>query len=246
MPPIYRTSDIDASGFPMSDPLPSSDMSSTRKKGPVARTDFGWRLYNARKAKNMSQKRLAQLVGVQQNTVSDAERIAIGSKHTVDFAKHLGVHPEWLATGNERHRPGYDQGISTSLTTEQSGNPEQIHGSALVTLPLISGGTLRMMDVKNDDPKLSAVERIEAVHPKLSEYAKAYRMPDDSLGPRPSKGDILEFDTVFDRTKLTGDSIVMVSRGEDFFVRRYDPIEIAANGLTIVAKMKLFYFLAED
>lgn len=100
-----------------------------------------------------------------------------------------------------------------------------------------------MISIKNDDPRIADLDRVEARSTGLSDSAKAYRMPDDSLGPRIQKGDIVEFDPVFDEDSLTGDSIVMVRTEEGrHFPRRFDPIEITANRLTLVAKARGVYF----
>lgn len=219
---------------------------------PPALSPFGLRLEAARKHAKLTQGKLAEKVGIGQPTISEA-KFAVGSKHTPALAVVLDVDPVWLSTGDPEVAPDWfdkRQGLGElPLKVVSQHDREKPTASILrpaVMLPLISGGTMTMMEVKNDDPALAAAERIEAVHPSLSDYAKAYRMPDDSLGPRPAKGDILEFDVEFDHAKLTGDSIVMVKRGDAMFVRRYDPIEIASNSLVVVAKMKLFYYLAED
>ena len=63
------------------------------------RSDFGNRLVQSRKRAKLTQVRLAQLVGMAQCTLSEAERVALGSSHTAQLARVLGVNSVWLATG---------------------------------------------------------------------------------------------------------------------------------------------------
>ena len=67
--------------------------------GRITRTEFGSRLVQARKMAKLTQEQLCALVGIAQSTLSEAETIAIGSKHTAMLAEALGVSPLWLAAG---------------------------------------------------------------------------------------------------------------------------------------------------
>lgn len=68
-------------------------------------TDFGKRLAQARKGAGLTQKQLAAKVGVAQGTISEAEKIGHGSAYTYQLAVACGVHPHWLATGEEVQEP---------------------------------------------------------------------------------------------------------------------------------------------
>ena len=72
---------------PMSKPRPSS------------RTEFGQRMYEARIAAGLSQVAVCKELGISQGTLSEAERLAYGSSHTVRFAALYNVSAHWLAIG---------------------------------------------------------------------------------------------------------------------------------------------------
>lgn len=63
------------------------------------RTEFGKRLVQARKTVGLTQKELADRVGIAQSSLSSSETIHESSTHTAQLARALGVNPEWLATG---------------------------------------------------------------------------------------------------------------------------------------------------
>lgn len=68
------------------------------------RTDFGLRLYEARKDAKLTQQQLAKAVGMAQSTLTEAETTASGSSFTPQLAAACGVRAEWLATGKEPKR----------------------------------------------------------------------------------------------------------------------------------------------
>ncbi len=63
------------------------------------RTAFGTRLFQARTASGLSQQALANMVGMSQSTLTEAETKQEGSRYTVALARALKVRPEWLADG---------------------------------------------------------------------------------------------------------------------------------------------------
>ena len=63
------------------------------------RSDFGNRLVQSRKRAKLTQVKLARLVGMAQCTLSEAERVGLGSGHTAQLAQVLSVNAVWLATG---------------------------------------------------------------------------------------------------------------------------------------------------
>lgn len=104
-----------ASGFPMVDNPNLSDMRET------ARTDYGARLYKARKKHaKISQQALAEAVGTAQSNIAELETTGQGSSFTPQFAKRLGVRVEWLATGEEPMLPVQSQQARSS-TAQESG-----------------------------------------------------------------------------------------------------------------------------
>ena len=65
----------------------------------TARSDFGARLFKARKALGLTQVAIAKKVGMSQPAYQEAETVGNGSTKTAQLAKALGVNPHWLATG---------------------------------------------------------------------------------------------------------------------------------------------------
>lgn len=63
-------------------------------------TDYGKRLKTARKHAKLTQRALAQAVGISQGTLSELETIGHGSAYTYQLAATCGVNPQWLATGD--------------------------------------------------------------------------------------------------------------------------------------------------
>jgi len=65
------------------------------------RTEFGNRLYRARKHAKLNQAQLAKLVGMSQGTLGEAEYTAQSSSYTLKIAAATGVRVEWLVLGHE-------------------------------------------------------------------------------------------------------------------------------------------------
>ena len=63
------------------------------------RTEFGARLYEARKHARLSQAALAKMVGSGQSTLAEAEYTGQGSALTTQIANATHVRADWLATG---------------------------------------------------------------------------------------------------------------------------------------------------
>lgn len=81
-------------------------------------TDFGKRLAQARKDAKLTQKQLGDLVGIAQGTISDLEKIGHGSAYTYQLATACGVHPRWLATGEDGPAPQSGQETPSPLAME--------------------------------------------------------------------------------------------------------------------------------
>lgn len=65
----------------------------------VDRTEFGERLFKARKHARFSQSDLAEKVGLRQSAIHEAETTGQGTTKTVQIAEVLGVRAQWLAEG---------------------------------------------------------------------------------------------------------------------------------------------------
>lgn len=102
IPPEYRITDVDASGIPI---LEVPTLPPMREK---ERSEFGWRLYEARKRAGLTQVELAKRAGFgSQGSIAELEKLGQGSSHTPMLATALGVTPEWLATGDENQRTAW-------------------------------------------------------------------------------------------------------------------------------------------
>lgn len=66
---------------------------------PKARTEYGLRLFTARKHAELTQTALAKAVGMSQSAYQEAETTGLKSTYTAQLAAACGVSPQWLATG---------------------------------------------------------------------------------------------------------------------------------------------------
>lgn len=64
-----------------------------------SRTEYGARLYAARKHAGLTQTAIAKLVGMSQSGYAEAETTGLTSTYTAQLAAACGVSPQWLATG---------------------------------------------------------------------------------------------------------------------------------------------------
>lgn len=64
-----------------------------------ARTEYGARLYTARKHAKLTQTTLAKAAGMSQSAYAEAESTGLSSTYTAQLAAACGVSPAWLATG---------------------------------------------------------------------------------------------------------------------------------------------------
>ena len=64
------------------------------------RTEFGQRLFTARKSAKLTQLKLSKAVGMSQGTYGELELTGQGSSYTPAIARELGVSVEWLAYGH--------------------------------------------------------------------------------------------------------------------------------------------------
>jgi transcriptional regulator with XRE-family HTH domain len=64
-----------------------------------SRSEYGARLYAARKHARLTQVALAKAAGMSQSTLQEAETTGLKSTYTAQLAAACGVSPQWLATG---------------------------------------------------------------------------------------------------------------------------------------------------
>jgi transcriptional regulator with XRE-family HTH domain len=64
-----------------------------------SRTEYGARLYAARKHAKLTQTAIAKLVGMSQSGYAEAETTGLTSTYTAQLAAACGISAQWLATG---------------------------------------------------------------------------------------------------------------------------------------------------
>lgn len=63
------------------------------------RSEFGQRLFAARKLSKRTQVQVCKAVGLKQGSYAELESVGQGSSYTPKIAAYLGVNTEWLAYG---------------------------------------------------------------------------------------------------------------------------------------------------
>jgi SOS-response transcriptional repressor LexA len=171
------------------------------------------RIQLARKNAGLTQKGLADKVGISQTAVHKLEcGRSRSSRRTVVIALTCGVDPIWLDTGRgDMLLPGSGSGNEFSVEDEGgSYRPFPL----IARVPLISWDLIDSLCGNND------FERIESeatswipVAPRTSEPCFALTVPDDSMEPEFSEGEVLIIDPTMEGThneflvaRLQGDS----------------------------------------
>lgn len=67
-----------------------------------SRSEYGARLYAARKHAGLTQTALAKAAGMSQSAYAEAETTGLKSTYTAQLAAACGVRPQWLAVGEGR------------------------------------------------------------------------------------------------------------------------------------------------
>lgn len=105
------------------------------KKSARPRSEFGARLYEARKEAGLTQEQVASALGISQGTLSQAEKEGEGSVHVAALASMLRVNPLWLATGEgpKKAESPVAQSVSLQSFTVPTLTREELLGAQ--TLP---------------------------------------------------------------------------------------------------------------
>jgi transcriptional regulator with XRE-family HTH domain len=86
------------------------------------RTDFGLRLYDARKGAELTQKQVLSKIGIPQSTLSELETVATSSGYVAQLAALYKVDAHFLATG-EPAPPHANIAESAPSTVEEPAKP---------------------------------------------------------------------------------------------------------------------------
>ena len=82
-------------------------------------TEYGKRLRQSRREAKLTQKTLADKVGIAQGTISELEKIGHGSAYSYQIAVVCEVNPQWLATGEgDRKAKTVDRKERSGLTPD--------------------------------------------------------------------------------------------------------------------------------
>jgi SOS-response transcriptional repressor LexA len=150
------------------------------------------RIQLARKNAGLTQKGLADKVGISQTAVHKLEcGRSRSSRRTVTIALTCGVDPIWLDTGRgDMLLPGSGMGIAV----EEDGQPYRPF-PLIARVPLISWDLIDSL-CGNDDFELIEAEAASwiPVAPRTSEPCYALTVPDDSMEPEFSEGEVLVVD----------------------------------------------------
>ncbi len=152
------------------------------------------RIQLARKNAGLTQKGLADKVGISQTAVHKWEcGRSRASRRTVSIALTCGVDPIWLDTGRgDMLLPG--SGDSGSFAVEEDGQPYRPF-PLIARVPLISWADMQATCTDKDFEKIEAAATSWVpVAPRTSEQCYALTVPDDSMEPEFSEGEILIID----------------------------------------------------
>ncbi|MBF0460122.1 MAG: helix-turn-helix domain-containing protein [Magnetococcales bacterium] len=173
------------------------------------KTPLGDRVRFARKQAGLTQKGLADKVGISQTAIYKLERGGSkSSRRTVAIALECGVDPIWLHNGK-------GEMFVVGTTTETTGESKPYRAPIFARIPLVSWEAASRLCAESAtafQPK--AVESWIPVAPRSSEQTFALRVPDDSMEPEFREGEILIVDPLlpgkhnqFLIARMNGDSV---------------------------------------
>lgn len=125
-----------------------------------------------------------------------------------------------------------------TITLSGDGLPEEVPDKK-AGLPLLSWGQAHLMTLENTAEPLIACEQIATYEAPRGPRTKLVRMPDDSLGPRILRGDLLEFDP--DLAPTSGRIVLLRSPAGTFAIRRFDALFVEQNNLTVIASCERWH-----
>ncbi|WP_130470163.1 LexA family protein [Candidatus Magnetaquicoccus inordinatus] len=155
------------------------------------------RIQTARKQAKLTQKELADRVGISQTAVHKLEcGRSKSSRRTVAIALTCGVDPIWLDTGRgEMSLIGATPGMNQAEFAKAAEDGEIYRAPLFARLPLISwDDASRSCEEAADSFHPKAVEAWIPVAPRSSEKTFALRVPDDSMEPEFHEGEIIIVD----------------------------------------------------
>lgn len=149
---------------------------------------FGERIKQARKHADLTQKELADKTGISQTAVHKLEcGRSASSRRAVTIALTCGVDPIWLDTGRgEMALPG-------AAAYGEGGKADRAY-PLIARVPLISWDALAKYSGESEENFKPETKSWIPVAPKASERSFALKVPDDSMEPEFSEGEIIIID----------------------------------------------------
>jgi len=150
------------------------------------------RIQTARKQAKLTQKELADRVGISQTAVHKLEcGRSRSSRRTVAIALTCGVDPIWLDTGRgEMALTGASPGMDIEEFTQGCEEGEIYRAPIFARIPLISWDDL----IGYPDVLPRNVDTWIPVAPRSSDKAFALKVPDDSMEPEFREGEVIIVD----------------------------------------------------
>ncbi len=190
------------------------------------------RLLYVRLLKNLSQSEIAKMCGIKQPSYNSIEtgKSKIGSKYMVNIANALGVHVEWLISGDIKLMPKLHENFESSITGEHS---KQISSTA--NIPLINPKSYKTENgIRIDLTQIIEFKSIPSSFFKLKKIQipnlKLWTMNNNSMSPYINKGDLVGFD--ISETKILDGEIYFIFFEDEFMIKK---IIKEANGVLILS-----------
>lgn len=155
------------------------------------------RIQTARKQAKLTQKELADRVGISQTAVHKLEcGRSKSSRRTVAIALTCGVDPIWLDTGRgEMSLSGATPGMDMSEFNRLREEGEIYRAPIFARIPLISWEDANnYCDESLESYHPENVETWIPVAPRASDKAFALKVPDDSMEPEFQEGEVIIVD----------------------------------------------------
>lgn len=156
---------------------------------------LGERIQQARKHAGLTQKELADKVGISQTAIHKLEcgRSKL-SRKTVAIALTCGVDPIWLDIGRgDMALPGSASQSGELNGGSENGEPCRVY-PLIARVPLISWDELAKFCGEQKADFNPEVTTWIPVAPRASERSFAMKVPDDSMGPEFFEGEIIVLD----------------------------------------------------
>lgn len=185
------------------------------------RSEFGKRLFEARKLAGLTQQKAADGI-MGQSTLAELERTGQGSAHTAELAKRYNVNPHWLATGKGE--------MTAFVAREQSPEFGPNIGGKVPLISDVQAGAFKD-HVDNFHPGDGGMEQIPTTVP-VKRYTFALRVAGDSMEPEFREGMILVIEPELEA--MPGDFVVakngegttfkqLVKDGQDWYLKPMNP-----------------------